>query len=93
MDLDSYYIGKIPIPIVTPEEQQPIVDLAKQIMMAKVENPQKNCSEDEKEIDKQVYDLYRLTKAEIEIVKSSIGQFKTQFKHSNEGKKGKKEKL
>ncbi|MDE0314628.1 MAG: N-6 DNA methylase, partial [Candidatus Poribacteria bacterium] len=28
MDFDNYYVGKIPIPIITPEEQQPIVDLA-----------------------------------------------------------------
>ena len=65
---------KIYIPIVTPEEQQPIVDLAKRIMAAKVENPLANCSVDEKRIDKRIYDLYRLTKAEVQIVKSSIGQ-------------------
>jgi type I restriction-modification system DNA methylase subunit len=74
MDFDKYYIGKVPIPIVTPEEQQPIVDLAKRIMTAKVENPQANCSVDERRIDKRVYDLYRLTDAEVQTVKSSIGQ-------------------
>ena len=74
MDLYDYYVAKIPIPILTPREQQPIVDLAERIMAAKVENPQVNCSVDEKKIDKRVYDLYRLTKAEVQIVKSSIGQ-------------------
>ena len=74
MNFDNYYVGKIPIPIVTPEEQQPIVDLAKRIMAAKMENPHANCSVDEKKIDKRVYDLYRLTKAEVQTVKSSIGQ-------------------
>jgi hypothetical protein len=74
MNFDNYYVGKIPIPIATPEEQQPIVDLAKRIMAAKVENPQANCSVDEKKIDKRVYDLYRLTDAEVQTVKSSIGQ-------------------
>ena len=74
MDFDKYYVSKIPIPIVTPEEQQPIVDLAKRVMAAKVENPLANCSVDEKKIDKRVYDLYQLTKAEVQIVKSSIGQ-------------------
>ena len=74
MDLDKYYVGKIPIPIVTPEEQQPIVDLAEQIMAAKEENPKANRSAEEKEIDKRVYDLYRLTDAEVQTVKSSIGQ-------------------
>ena len=74
MDLYDYYVGKIPTPIVTPEEQQPIVDLAKRIMAAKVENPLANCSVDEKKIDKRVYDLYRLTDAEVQTVKLSIGQ-------------------
>ena len=74
MDFDKYYIGKIPIPIVTPEEQQPIVDLAKRIIAAKVENPLTDCSVHEKKIDEQVYDLYRLTDAEVQTVKSSIGQ-------------------
>ena len=74
MDFDKYYIGKIPIPIVTPEKQQPIVNLAKRIMAAKVENPQADCSVDERRIDERVYDLYRLTDAEVRTVKSSIGQ-------------------
>jgi hypothetical protein len=43
-------------------------------MAAKVENPQANCSVDEKKIDKRVYDLYQLTKAEVQTVKLSIGQ-------------------
>ena len=74
MNFDNYYVGKIPIPIVTLEEQQPIVDLAKRIMAAKVENPLANCSVDARRIDKRVYDLYRLTDAEVQTVKSSIGQ-------------------
>ena len=73
MDFDKYYVSKIPIPIVTPEEQQSIVDLAERIMAAKVENPLANCSVDERRIDKRVYDLYRLTDAEVQTVKSSIG--------------------
>lgn len=76
MDFDKYYVGKIPIPIVTPEEQQPIVDLAKRIMTAKMDDPQANCSSDEEDINKRVYDLYRLTDAEVQTVKSSIGQLK-----------------
>lgn len=76
MDFDKYYVSKIPIPIITPEEQRPIVDLAKRIMAAKVENPQTNCSSEKKKINKQVYDLYRLTDAEVQTVKSSIGQHK-----------------
>ena len=74
MDFDNYYVGKIPIPIVTSERQQPIVDLAERIMAAKTENPLANCSVEKKKINKRVYDLYRLTKAEVQTVKSSIGQ-------------------
>lgn len=74
MDFDKYYIGKIPIPIVTPEEQQPIVDIAERIIAAKQENPKICMSTEEQKIDELVYDLYRLTKPEKKIVKSSIGQ-------------------
>ena len=74
MDFDKYYIGKIPIPIVTPEEQQPIVDIAERIIAAKQKNPKICMSTEEREIDALVYDLYRLTKPEKKIVKSSIGQ-------------------
>ena len=74
MHFDEDYVGKIPIPLITPEVQEPIIELAEQIMAAKVENPHANCSVEEKKIDKRVYDLYRLTKAEVQTVKSSIGQ-------------------
>lgn len=74
MDFDKYYISKIPIPIVTPEEQQPIVDIAERIIAAKQKNPKIYMSTEEREIDELVYDLYRLTKQEKKIVKSSIGQ-------------------
>lgn len=74
MNFDNYYVGKIPIPIVTPEEQQPIVDIAEQIIAAKQKNPKICMSTEEQEIDELVYDLYRLTKPEKKIVKSSIGQ-------------------
>ena len=74
MIFDNYYVGKIPIPIATPEEQQPIIDLAKRIMAAKQENPKICMSTEEQKIDALVYDLYRLTKQEKEIVKASIGE-------------------
>ena len=74
MHFSNPYVRKIPIPILTPEEQQPIVDLAEQIMAAKQENPQICMSTEEQEIDALVDDLYRLTETEKEIVKSSIGQ-------------------
>ena len=74
MDFDKYYVGKIPIPIATPEEQQPIVNLVEEIMEAKRKNLGIDLPTKEQEIDELVYGLYRLTKAERKIVKSSIGQ-------------------
>ena len=74
MTFDNYYVGKIPIPMATSEEQKPIVDLAERIIAAKQENPKIRMATEEQEIDALVYDLYRLTETEIEIVKSSIGQ-------------------
>ena len=74
MNFDNYYVGKIPIPVVTPEEQQPIVNLAEQIMAANQENAELDIPTKERKIDTLVYDLYGLTTAEKEIVKASIGQ-------------------
>ena len=76
MNFDNYYVGKIPIPRATSEEQQPIVDIAEQIIATKQKNPKICMSTEEQEIDELVYDLYRLTKTEKKIVKSSIGQLK-----------------
>ena len=72
MDLYDYYVGKIPIPIVTPTEQQPIIELAKQIMTAKQKNPEVDTSAKEQKIDTLVYNLYGLEAEERKIVQSSI---------------------
>ena len=77
MDFDNYYIGKIPIPIVTPEEQQSIVNLVEQIVAARREDPAVDISTEEREIDRLVYNLYGVIEAESEIVKSSIGEKKS----------------
>ena len=76
MNFDNYYVGKIPIPIATVEEQRPIIELAEQIMAAKQENPKADRPTEKKQIDKLIYDLYRLTPSEKEVVISSIGQSK-----------------
>lgn len=73
MDLDKYYVGKIPVPTVTPEEQQPIIELAEHIMAAKEDDPEFDRSVEEREIDKLVYNLYGLTAEKRKIVQSSIG--------------------
>ena len=77
MDFDNYYVGKIPVPIVTPEEQQSIVNLVEQIVAARREDPAVDISTEEREIDRLVYNLYGVIEAESEIVKSSIGEKKS----------------
>lgn len=69
MHFDEYYVGKIPVPTVTPAEQQPIIKLTERIMAVKREDPEIDMSVEEREIDKLVYNLYRLTAEERGIVK------------------------
>ena len=72
MDLDNYYVGKIPIPDVTSEQQTPIIELVNQILAAKQANPDVDTSDLENEIDKLVYALYDLTEDEIAIVEGVV---------------------
>ena len=62
------HIRNIPIPIASKEEQLPIIKLANSILTAKRENPSVDTSEQEREIDKIVYQLYGLTEDEIRII-------------------------
>lgn len=68
MFFDNYYVGKIPIPVVSLVEQQPIIELVEQIIAAKREDPGADTSSLEREIDALVYALYGVTEAEIAIV-------------------------
>ena len=68
MHFDNYYVGKIPIPRVTTEDQQPIVELVERISSAKQEDPQTDSTEAERQIDKFVYALYGLTDTEVALV-------------------------
>ena len=68
MIFDNHYIGKIPIPVVSLAEQQPIIELVEQIMAAKREDPGADTSSLEGEIDALVYALYGVTEAEVAIV-------------------------
>ena len=70
---DNYYISKIPLPFVTPEAQQPIVNLVEQTLSAKQENPQTETKAHERKINALVYELYGLTEAEIALVESMMG--------------------
>ena len=73
MHFDNYYIGKIPIPLLTLEDQQSIVELVEQILSTKQEDPEADSTEMEKQIDKLIYTLYGLTETEIAIVEEVIG--------------------
>ena len=68
MHFANHYVGKIPVPLATKEQQQPIIELVEQIMAAKREDPGADTSSLEQEIDALVYALYGVTEAEIAIV-------------------------
>ena len=72
MHFDNYYVGKIPIPLALPEEQQPIIKLVDQILVAKAADPDADTTAQENKIDKLVYELYNLTEDEIAIVEGSV---------------------
>ena len=72
MDFDNYYVGKIPLARITPEQQLPIIELANQILTTKRADPDADTSDLENEIDKLVYELYNLTEDEIAIVEGSV---------------------
>jgi len=61
-------INQIPIPNVSAQKHQPVIDRVKKIISAKRKNPATNTTELELEIDALVYQLYGLKSEEIEIV-------------------------
>ena len=62
------YLAKIPIPLISKEIQQPLIEIVDQILILKKENPKADTLALEKEIDQLVYELYGLTDEEIKIV-------------------------
>ncbi|ACD48946.1 type IIG restriction enzyme/methyltransferase [Helicobacter pylori] len=70
-ELKTNNLEKIPIPKITPENQEladKITDSAKQILALKEKDPKANTQELEKEIDALVYQLYNLTDEEIKTI-------------------------
>lgn len=59
---------QFPIAKASKEQQQPIIALVDQILDAKKSNPSADISALEREIDRLVYGLYRLTEEEIKVV-------------------------
>lgn len=68
MDFDNYYVGKIPVPVATFEQQAPIIEFVDKILDAKRTDPDTDVSTLEDKIDQLVYELYDLTPNEVEIV-------------------------
>ena len=63
---------QLPIPVASLAEQQLIAALIEQIRTSKKMTPNKSIEKLEREIDKIVYYLYKLTDAEIKIIEQSI---------------------
>ena len=65
-NMQKIHIEQLPIPKLSTDQQQPLVDLVDKILTAKKTG--KNTAHLEREIDQQVYALYGLTKDEINII-------------------------
>ena len=61
VDVGVDKLRTVPIPIATPAQQQPIIELVDTIIAKKQANPKVNTAEEEQQIDQQVYKLYGLT--------------------------------
>ena len=69
--LDKEPLVNIPLIEIPKPEQQPLIDKVDQILSLKKDNPAADTSDLEREIDLMVYELYGLSKEEIEIVENS----------------------
>ena len=67
--VDKEPLQRIPLPIVSPVQQQPIINLVNTILSTKKTKLQADTSELENEIDNLIYKLYDLSYDEIKIVR------------------------
>ena len=67
------YFGQIPIPSITPSQQQPIIALVDKILAAKKADPRADTGAWEAEIDFLVYKLYGLSYDEVLVVDPGTG--------------------
>lgn len=65
------YFDNIPIPVISKDEQKPILKLVNKILSIKKENPEADTTEIENELDQLVYQLYELTEEEIQIIETT----------------------
>lgn len=71
LPFDTESIKTIPIPLLTSEQQRPIISLVDQILAEKESNHNADTSVLEREIDRMVYELYGLTEEEIAVVEKN----------------------
>lgn len=81
--IGGYELSSIPIPVVTPEQQQPINDLVDKIIAAKNEKSQADTREWEEEIDFLVYKLYGLSYDEVLVVDPETGITREEYEKTN----------
>ena len=66
-----FHYYELPVKDISINEQQPIISIVTEILSCKKNNPQRNTSNLEHEIDRLVYQLYGLTEEEIAIVENN----------------------
>lgn len=70
--LFTQFVEKIPIKKISQKEEKPFIDIVKEILEKKKENPEADTEKLERKIDEMVYRLYGLTAEEIAIVEGSL---------------------
>ncbi len=68
MHFDAVVTDRIPVPLATPTQQKPIIDLVNRIIAAKTADPNVDTIADEHKIDLLVYHLYGLTFEEAKVI-------------------------
>ncbi len=70
-ELRKVFFDKIPVKQISTEQEKPFKELVTKILNLKRKNPQADISDYERQIDKLVYELYKLTEEEIKIIESA----------------------
>lgn len=71
-ELQIYFLEQLPIKIASEQVQKRILNIVDNISNEKINNPEFNTSELEKQIDQIVYELYGLSEDEISIIEGGI---------------------
>ena len=71
-EIQTYLYEQLPLPMVNQEQQEKVIRIVDTILQLKSDNNNADTSSLENEINVIVYDLYRLTDAEIKIIEQSI---------------------